>query len=167
MPKFCNNGHQMEDSWEICPYCQRTGYQPLGGSAASLKTRLEVDTKPAVPTGPSAVRKTVLLADQRTRGALAGWLVALNGEQRGEDFRVREGQNVIGTAADADIVIKDSSVSSRHASVRYRDQKFLLTDLDSLNGTFVNEEREPAARAELKDNDVVRVGGVSLKFKVL
>ena len=24
MAKFCSNGHQMEDSWEICPYCQRT-----------------------------------------------------------------------------------------------------------------------------------------------
>jgi len=167
MPKFCNNGHQMEDSWEICPYCQRTGYQAQGVSASSLKTRLEVDTKPAIPTGAAAVRKTVLLADQRTRGELVGWLVSMNGEQRGEDFRVREGQNIIGSGEDADIVLKDSSVSGRHASVRYRDQKFLLTDLDSLNGTFVNEEREPAARVELKDNDVVRVGGVSLKFKAL
>lgn len=167
MPKFCNNGHQMEDSWEICPYCQRTGYQPQGGWAAPMKTRLEADTQPSIPTGSAAVRKTVLLADQRTRGALVGWLVAINGEQRGEDFRVREGQNIIGTASDADVILKDSSVSGRHASVRYRDQRFLLTDLDSLNGTFVNEESEPAARAELKDNDVVRVGGVSLKFKVL
>lgn len=167
MPKFCNNGHQMEDSWEICPYCQRTGYQPHGGVASPMKTRLEADTQPSIPTGSAAVRKTVLLADQRTRGALVGWLVAINGDQRGEDFRVREGQNIIGTSGDADIVLKDSSISGRHASVRYRDQKFLLTDLDSLNGTFVNEEREPAARVELKDNDIVRVGGVSLKFKAL
>jgi pSer/pThr/pTyr-binding forkhead associated (FHA) protein len=132
-----------------------------------MKTRLEADTQPSIPTGSAAVRKTVLLADQRTRGALVGWLVAINGDQRDEDFRVREGQNIIGTSGDADIVLKDSSISGRHASVRYRDQKFLLTDLDSLNGTFVNEEREPAARVELKDNDIVRVGGVSLKFKAL
>ena len=167
MPKFCNNGHQMEDTWEICPYCQRTGYQAGGGSAGPLKTRLEAETQPAIVTGPAAARKTVLLADQRTRGALVGWLVALNSDQRGEDFRLREGQNIIGTAGDADIILKDSSVSGRHASIRYRDQKFLLTDLDSLNGTFVNEEREAAARAELKDSDVVRIGGVSLKFKAL
>jgi pSer/pThr/pTyr-binding forkhead associated (FHA) protein len=167
MPKFCNNGHQMEDTWEICPYCQRTGYQALGGSAGPLKTRLEAETQPAVPTGPAAARKTVLLTDQRTRGAIVGWLVAINGEHRGEDFRLREGQNIIGTAGDADIILKDSSISGRHASIRYRDQKFLLTDLDSLNGTFVNEDREAAARAELKDSDVVRVGGVSLKFKAL
>ena len=167
MPKFCNNGHQMEDSWEICPYCQRTGYQSPSIPAGSLKTRLEVDTQPAIPTGASAARKTVLLADQRTRGQLVGWLVAMSGDQRGEDFRLLEGQNIIGTATDADIVLKDSSVSGRHASVRHRDQKFLLTDLDSLNGTFVNEAPEPAARAELKDNDIVRVGGVRLKFKAL
>jgi pSer/pThr/pTyr-binding forkhead associated (FHA) protein len=167
MPKFCNNGHQMEDTWEICPYCQRTGYQAGGGSAGPLKTRLEAETQPAIVTGSAAARKTVLLADQRTRGALVGWLVALNSDQRGEDFRLRECQNIIGTAGYADIILKDSSVSGRHASIRYRDQKFLLTDLDSLNGTFVNEEREAAARAELKDSDVVRVGGVSLKFKAL
>lgn len=167
MPKFCNNGHQMEDTWEICPYCQRTGYQSVGGSAGPLKTRLEVETQPAIPTGAAAARKTVLLADHRTRGTLVGWLVATNGEQRGDDFRLREGQNIIGSGGDADIILKDSSVSARHASIRYRDQKFLLTDLDSLNGTFVNEDREGAARAELKDSDVIRIGGVSLKFKAL
>ena len=41
MAKFCSNGHQMEDSWEICPYCQRTGFAGLTNPAASAKTRLE------------------------------------------------------------------------------------------------------------------------------
>ncbi|MGC2659283.1 MAG: FHA domain-containing protein [Bryobacteraceae bacterium] len=167
MPKFCNNGHQMEDSWEICPYCQKTGYQPHVGGSGQLKPRLEADTQPAIPTGAAAARKTILLADQAPRGTLVGWLVAMTGAQRGEDFRVREGQNIIGTSNNSDIILNDSSVSGRHASIRYRDQKFLLTDLDSLNGTFVNDERESGARVELKDNDMVRVGGVSLKFKIL
>ena len=96
---------------------------------------------------------------------MVGWFVALTGEQKGEDFRIRDGQNVIGSAPDADIVLRDTAVSGKHASLRYKDQKFFLTDLDSSNGTYLNDGTSPIAREELKDNDVVRIGEVSLKFK--
>ena len=162
MAKFCANGHQMEDSWEICPYCQRTGFQ-AGGAGASAKTRLE--TEPA-KDAPAAGRKTVLLTDKR-KPPVVGWLVALTGQQKGEDFRVRDGQNTIGSAPDADIVLHDSAISGKHASLRYKDHKFFLTDLDSSNGTFLNDQTEPLAREELKDNDIVKMGDVSLKFKCL
>jgi hypothetical protein len=164
MAKFCANGHQMEDSWAVCPYCQRTGFQ---GAAAppSVKTRMEGESpKEAPPLLPSAGRKTVLLTDKR-KPPVVGWFVAVSGEQKGEDFRVRDGQNVIGSAPDADIVLRDNTISGKHASLRYKDQKFFLTDLDSTNGTFLNDSSTPIAREELKDNDVVRIGEVSLKFK--
>jgi hypothetical protein len=167
MSKFCNNGHQMEDSWEICPYCQRTGFQSVGASASAAKTRLDIDpADQATARPPAAARKTVLLTD-RHRPPVVGWLVALNGEQKGEDFRIRDGQNSIGSASDVDIVIKDTGVSGKHGSLRYKEGKFYLTDLDSTNGTFLNENKEPISREELKDNDVIRVGDVSLKFKCL
>ncbi|MBV9759178.1 MAG: FHA domain-containing protein [Acidobacteriaceae bacterium] len=167
MPKFCSNGHQMEDSWEICPYCQRTGYQTTGAGAA--KTRLEVDSilasKAAAPT-PSA-RKTVLLTDRQPKRDLVGWLVAIDGEQKGEDFRLRDGQNSIGSAADSDIVLRDETISGKHASLRYKDGCFFLTDLDSTNGSFLNSASNPIAREELHDNDLIRLGAVTLKFKAL
>src|SRR5580658_2005079 len=190
MAKFCANGHQMEESWAVCPYCQRTGY-PSAGPAARLKTRLESEAlhqgapqqgtalhqggalhQSAASRGgaishdasiPDASRSTVL-ADQR-KPPVVGWFVALTGEQKGEDFRIREGQNTIGSAPDADIVIHDSAISGKHASLRYKDEKFTITDLDSTNGTFLNDRSDPIAREELKDNDVVRIGEVSLKFK--
>ena len=37
MAKFCSNGHQMEDSWSVCPYCQKTGFQGAGGVAATKR----------------------------------------------------------------------------------------------------------------------------------
>ncbi len=167
MPKFCSNGHQMEDSWEICPYCQRTGYQTTN-AAAGAKTRLEVDSiiAPKANATPSA-RKTVLLSDRQPKRDLVGWLVALDGEQKGEDFRVRDGQNTIGSASDADIVLRDETISGKHASLRYKDGKFFVTDLDSTNGTFLSGRAEPIAREELNDNDVIRFGAVALKFKIL
>jgi type III secretion system (T3SS) inner membrane Yop/YscD-like protein len=163
MAKFCANGHQMEDTWTICPYCQKTGYQ--SPSAAPMKTRLE--SEPAsTPAQSGPGRKTVLLTDKR-KPPVVGWFVALTGEQKGEDFRIRDGQNIIGSASDADIVLRDTAISSKHASLRYKDQKFFITDLDSTNGTFVNDGNEPVAREELKDNDIVRIGDVTLKFKCL
>jgi hypothetical protein len=164
MAKFCANGHQMEDSWAVCPYCQRTGFQ--GGSPVpGVKTRLEGEaSKEAAPAAPSVGRKTVVLTEKR-KSPVVGWLVALTGDQKGEDFRIHDGQNVIGSAPDAEVVLRDSGVSGKHASLRYKDQKFFLTDLDSTNGTYLNDGPNPIAREELKDNDVVRIGEVSLKFK--
>jgi len=43
----------------------------------------------------------------------------------------------------------------------------VITDLDSTNGTFLNDGAEPVSRVELKDNDVIRAGETSLKFKCL
>lgn len=164
MAKFCASGHQMEDSWEVCPYCQRTGYQSVG-PAVSVRTRLEGDAvREASAPGPG--RRTTLQAE-KNKPPVVGWFVAMTGEQKGEDFRIREGQNTIGSAADADITLRDSAISGKHASLRYKDQRFMITDLDSTNGTFLNDRTDPIAREELKDNDTVRIGEVILKFKSL
>jgi Inner membrane component of T3SS, cytoplasmic domain len=176
MAKFCANGHQMEDTWEVCPYCQRPGYQ-LGSSAVSVRTRLESELlregaasrqggTPRESSAPAAGRRTMLLPDKQ-KLPVVGWFVALTGEQKGEDFRIREGQNIIGSAQDADIVLRNKAISGKHASLRYKDQKFTITDLDSTNGTFLNDRPDPIAREELKDNDVLRIGDVNLKFKCL
>jgi pSer/pThr/pTyr-binding forkhead associated (FHA) protein len=108
----------------------------------------------------------VIVADKR-KAPIVGWFVALTGDQKGQDFRVREGQNIIGSAPDADIVLRDSAISGKHASLRYRDDKFTITDLDSTNGTFLNDRTDAIAREELKDNDIIRLGEVNLKFKSL
>jgi len=96
---------------------------------------------------------------------VVGWLVALNGELKGRDFRITPGKNVIGTAANSDIVLTDKYMSSRHATINYENMKFTLVDLDSTNGTFVNDKR--VSREELIDNDRVRLGKTDLKFKSL
>jgi len=164
MAKFCANGHQMEDSWEVCPFCQRTGYQP-GPPPVTVKTRFEGSaTRESAATATG--RKSVLLADKR-KPPVVGWFVVLSGPQKGEDFRIHEGPNILGSAPDADIVLHDAAISGKHASLRYKDERFTITDLDSTNGTFLNDRTDPIAREELKDNDIVRMGEVTLKFKRL
>jgi FHA domain len=166
MSKFCANGHQLEDSWEVCPYCQKTGYAVATVPAA--KTRLEGTAASQGASDAATVvgLKTVVIAEKR-KPPVVGWLVAMNGDQKGEDFRIREGQNVLGTSPDADIVLKDGAASARHASIRYKDGKFFVTDLDSTNGTHLNDCEQPIARETLKDNDVIRIGDLAFKFKCL
>ncbi|MGA2118562.1 MAG: FHA domain-containing protein, partial [Bryobacteraceae bacterium] len=137
----------MEDSWEICPYCQKTGFAGVAaGSAGAAKTRLETAPPPPVAAGsaPAGGRKTVLLSEMR-KAPVVGWFVAMSGEQKGEDFRVRDGQNILGSSPDCDIVIRDVTVSGHHASIRHKEERFILTDLDSTNGTFLNQSAESVA----------------------
>ena len=47
----------------------------------------------------------------------------------------------IGRASGNDIFIPDKHVSRQHAVITYRDGVFLISDLGSVNGTFVNEKR--------------------------
>jgi hypothetical protein len=165
MPKFCNNGHQMEDEWPDCPYCQKTNSFRLDLNKTVMESATLTEGPAAIPASQDP-RKTVLLSALR-RAPVVGWLVAMNGQQKGEDFRLREGQNIIGSGSGLEVKLNDVAVSEKHASIRYRDGVFSLTDLDSTNGTFLNEGTEGIAREELKDNDMIRVGEVSLKFKCL
>ena len=76
---------------------------------------------------PAAGRKTVLLSEKR-KPPVVGWFVARTGEQKGEDFRIHDRTEHHRLAPDADIIVRDTCVSGKHASLRYKDQSF-ITDL--------------------------------------
>jgi len=62
----------------------------------------------------------------------------------------------IGRGPHNTIVLNDPGVSSTHAQIGFDGQHFVLTDLQSRNGCFVNNQR--VQRAPLRDRDVVVVG---------
>ena len=69
----------------------------------------------------------------------------------------------IGRAVENDIVITSKRVSREHASVRREGSRVLLQDLNSANGTYLNEERVLAA-VDLQDGDKIAVGDVIFTY---
>ncbi|MBU4301971.1 MAG: DUF3662 and FHA domain-containing protein [Actinobacteria bacterium] len=69
----------------------------------------------------------------------------------------------IGRVTDNDIVLPDPNMSRVHAQVTRRGGSYFITDLDSTNGTWLNEQR--VSESELGDNDVIRLGSTRLLFR--
>jgi diguanylate cyclase (GGDEF)-like protein len=69
---------------------------------------------------------------------------------------------VIGRGADCEIRINDHSVSRRHVRVQPGSEGHYAVDLQSTNGTFVNDV--PASMHKLKDGDYLRVGNCIYRF---
>jgi two-component system, cell cycle response regulator len=69
---------------------------------------------------------------------------------------------VLGRGDDCDITVLDNSVSRRHARFELDIDGYLVTDLDSTNGTFVNDV--PAKGTPLADGDYLRVGNILYRF---
>lgn len=69
---------------------------------------------------------------------------------------------LIGRGVETDLQIDDTLVSREHAVVEPRAGRFILTDLDSTNGTFVNGRR--IHEWELEDGDIIRFGRHIVKF---
>ncbi len=130
----------------------------------------KTESAPAMAAAPEAENfgdKTqfIQVVEENEFKPVVGWLVALNGALKGHDFRIRDGKNVIGTAADTDIVLTDQYMSARHAVIRHEEGMFVIVDLDSTNGTYVNDQR--CSKEEIIDNDRVRLGRTEMKFKSL
>lgn len=131
------------------------------------KKKAEPEAEAAEEYGGSEKTVAINLTDinRSTFKPVVGWIVILSGELRGRDFRLVDGKNTMGTAADCDVVLTDPYLSSKHAVIRHENGTFTLSDLDSTNGTFVNERR--ISRMDIIDNDKVRLGRTELKFKSL
>lgn len=74
----------------------------------------------------------------------------------GRTYQLREGANVIGRGQDAQFRLPDTGVSRRHLEIRWDGQTALLQDLNSTNGTTVNNA--PVQEWQLADGDVIRLG---------
>lgn len=82
----------------------------------------------------------------------------------GRTYQLREGANVIGRGQDAQFRLPDTGVSRRHLEIRWDGQTAMLQDLNSTNGTTVNNA--PVQEWQLADGDVIRVGHSEIVVRV-
>ncbi|HTN43775.1 MAG TPA: GGDEF domain-containing protein [Nitrospiria bacterium] len=95
-------------------------------------------------------------------------LIVMAGGDLGKVFQFDQEDKTIGRDVEAQIALRDSMVSRRHAQL-YRQKAedgdaiyYVIVDLHSTNGTFVNGER--ISKAFLQDGDKIQVGNTMLKF---
>jgi Nif-specific regulatory protein len=89
-------------------------------------------------------------------------LTAIAGRLKGAVFSIEEFPVVIGRETAATLCLADASVSRRHTQIDKENDQFVIMDLESLNGTFINDV--PIKRRTLQHGDRVRIGDSQFLF---
>lgn len=149
---FCNNcGHRNPTGANFCSSCgaalpvtndTTVTFHPLDASAESSEGEMEV------PLG------------ELTSGA--GWLVVKRGPNAGYRYTLDGDVTRAGRHPESDIFLDDITVSRRHAEFLRTSGGYLVRDVGSLNGTYLNRER--IEEANLGAGDEVQIGKFKLVF---
>lgn len=92
-----------------------------------------------------------------------GQLVISRGPRAGAAFQVHAPLTTIGRHGGNDIPLRDTTVSGRHAEIRVDGGRYVIVDVGSLVGTYVN--RQLVDQVELRDGDEVWIGRHRLLFR--
>jgi len=114
----------------------------------------------AAPDDP--MRKTIVMNRPPEIGAVA-WLVADRGANKGTLHQISGDRATIGADSGCEVRLDDGAASDRHASIRFVEDHFSITDLDSTNGTKVNGET--VLKQDLADGDRISIGSADWVFK--
>lgn len=97
-----------------------------------------------------------MTSTKKTRGVLINL-----GEDGRELIKLRMDGTIFGREK-ADIILSDSEVSSTHFQIQNIDGSYHLFDMNSSNGTFLNNQK--IVKGTLKEGDVIRAGKTSFRF---
>lgn len=124
-------------------------------NAAEQARKPDAQASPAAAMAPDANRHAATLP-----AAASARLVALSGALKGRRFGVTAAGIKVGRDPDNGIVIADPRVSHHHAWIGIVDDKVVLRDLGSTNGTFLNARRDAlVTEAALMPGDTIFFGG--------
>jgi hypothetical protein len=108
-------------------------FRPRGGTRTLRRTLIDLVHVPGL----------------RDRGSEQLPLLAL-------DWTGATAQLLIGRSTQCDLMLQDRTVSRHHAQLFFREGRWILVDLDSTNGTFLNERA--VRRSELLPGDTIQLG---------
>jgi two-component system cell cycle response regulator len=122
----------------------------------SIAVAIDWDDITRVQKDPPAPTKARTSRDQ-------AYLIVLAGSAMGEMFKLSQSPTVIGRGQTAHIRMMDEGISREHCDIRHEDERMVLRDLGSTNGTFCQGVR--VDRHVLEDGDKILVGSSTvLKF---
>lgn len=178
----CEKGHYYDtEKYNSCPYC---GDEALGAEISALQggktertAEAEEDFEKTVRLGgPSSVgtfggtREGETVAFMQASVGMdpvTGWLVCIEGPDKGRDFRLRSEKNSLGRSTSSDICISGDDTVSRekHAFVVYNPRKrsFSIRAGESRGLVYLNDE-EVEFSQPLQAYDVIEVGQSRLLF---
>lgn len=185
----CPQGHYYDaDKYPTCPHCNEmsVGFQPtvpadntefgttvMDTSNIYTTTHTEPDTSSIQSTEkiteePSDIQKTVgYFEDSLGLEPVVGWLVCVEGNHFGKDFRLVSGRNFIGRSKKMEVVLDgDPSVSREaHAIVVYepKGNTYLMQPGSSKELSYLNDVVVLETKA-LMANDIITVGATKLMF---
>ena len=137
---------------EACrEYAREEGYHFMGPVAVEL--RIDNELRP----GRFGISSQLKQSDP---GKRPGTIVMPSGDR----VALVDDESLIGRLADCKIIISDTNTSRHHSRIQRAGSGFVITDLGSTNGTYVNGQRL-AADHRLADGDIITVGAVSLRFE--
>jgi len=90
-------------------------------------------------------------------------LVVVQGNGKGSEYRLSNSPVMIGSSREADISLGENRVSKFHARIERSGGRYVLFDLDSSSGTFVNDR--PVQNKVLSHGDHLKIGGTILVFR--
>ena len=126
-------------------------WQKRRSFAADLDATVSVILNELRPLDPEAALDRIV----RFLGGSDGVLNRVD-DGSGRTYQLRDGSNIVGRGQDAQFRLPDTGVSRRHLEIRWDGQVALLSDLNSTNGTTVNNA--PVQEWQLADGDVIRLG---------
>ena len=147
-------------------YCPQCGFQNPEASnyCAKCGALLVIDEESSdttVSLSPEDVEEGAALSLEGLEGPAL--IVRSGGGRVGEIFGPAGERTTIGRSPDCDVFLDDVTVSRRHAVLVESNGQFLVEDLGSLNGTFLNRHRIEAAEP-LEDGDELQIGKYRLLF---
>ncbi len=90
-------------------------------------------------------------------------LMVIEGEDKGKKYKLDRPATKVGKREGNDLALSDKTVSRNHLEIEYTSDSFLLRDMGSTNGTYVNGTK--VKEAYLAPGDVIKLGNTSIEFQ--
>jgi pSer/pThr/pTyr-binding forkhead associated (FHA) protein len=161
----------LADGARFCPFCGARIHRPVADLVDSTTTfslpSHHAETAAAASGGDEAAEGQESL-DSESKAAVdalptgSAMLVVQRGPNAGSRFLLDNDLVTTGRHPDSDVFLDDVTVSRRHAEFRRSADGFVVRDVGSLNGTYVNRDR--VDEVTLGNGDEVQVGKYRLVY---